>query len=305
MANPVKTNSFEGLIPKEIIEPWVKKVQTRSAIASLVPSSPVLFGTNEAFVFDSGEAEIVGEGDLKSSSDVTRTQYVTNSFTIQKTVRMSRQLEWADQSHRLQIINRILETLEPAMARGLDYAVFFGVNPATGASSVHVPNYIADGAHVIDPAGKASYQILDEAMTAVAGSGFTPQHLALSSGFGATFASQRDQDGRRLYPEFKFIEGENSTLEAYKTAISKTVSGEILTGDRAQYKGTQAFLGDFNALKWGVVNNLGLQRIEYGDPDGQGDLMRKNEIAFRVEMTYGFGIADDKAFARIAAPAAA
>ena len=39
--------------------------------------------------------------------------------------------------------------------------------------------------------------------------------------------------------------------------------------------------------------------IEYGDPDGLGDLQRMNQIALRAEVVYGVGIMDLNAFAKI------
>ena len=43
--------------------------------------------------------------------------------------------------------------------------------------------------------------------------------------------------------------------------------------------------------------------IRYGDPDGNGDLQRNNQVAFRAEVVYGWGIADLEAFAVIKKPA--
>ena len=39
--------------------------------------------------------------------------------------------------------------------------------------------------------------------------------------------------------------------------------------------------------------------IEYGDPDGLGDLQRQNQIAIRAEVVYGIGIMDSNAFVKI------
>lgn len=39
--------------------------------------------------------------------------------------------------------------------------------------------------------------------------------------------------------------------------------------------------------------------IEYGDPDGQGDLQRTNQIVLRAETYVGFCVLDPKAFALI------
>lgn len=302
MANPVRTNNLAPFkLPTAVVEPWLEKIKDQSVIASLIPSSPVLFGTTEAFSFSSGEAEIVGEGDKKSSNDVTVQRWETNSFTLQKTVRFSRQLDWADKSHRLRIIDRILEDLQPALARGFDYAALFGVNPKTGEASNYVPNYIAKTKQVIKAGDRNGYEMLDEAAGLLAGVGYTAQHIALSPALAHKFNSTRDLDGRRLYDSFSPVQGTTSSIEGLKSTVAQAVSGNILTGDRAALKNTQAFVGDFSAIKWGIVTDLGLQKIEYGDPDGQGDLMRTNEIAFRVEAHYGFGIADTDAFVRVTA----
>lgn len=42
-----------------------------------------------------------------------------------------------------------------------------------------------------------------------------------------------------------------------------------------------------------------MEIIEYGDPDGQGDLKRTNEVVLRAEAWVGWGILDKSAFARV------
>lgn len=299
--NPIRVNNIQPKIPTAVIRPWLEEVKEKSVIASLIPSSPVLFGETEAFTFDTGEAEIIGEGDKKSSNDLTVKKYVTNSFTLQKTVRFSRQLDWADKSHRLNIINRILDTLAPALARGFDYAALYGVNPKTGEASTYVPHYVAETTQVVSAGTRNGYEVLDEAAGIIAGNGYSAQHIALAPDFAHKISTARDIDGRRLYDSFSPVQGSTSSIEGLKSVVGTPVAGKILTGDRAALAGTKAFVGDFNALKWGLVTDLGLQKIEYGDPDGRGDLMRTNELAFRVEAHYGFGIADPNAFVRVTA----
>ena len=61
-----------------------------------------------------------------------------------------------------------------------------------------------------------------------------------------------------------------------------------------------AIVGDFeNAFRWGYAKNIPLEIIPYGDPDGQGDLKRTNEIVLRSEAFIGWGILDAASFARI------
>lgn len=60
-------------------------------------------------------------------------------------------------------------------------------------------------------------------------------------------------------------------------------------------------VGDFtNAFKWGYAENIPLEIIEYGDPDGTGrDLKAYNEVLLRAEAYIGWGILDERAFARV------
>lgn len=39
--------------------------------------------------------------------------------------------------------------------------------------------------------------------------------------------------------------------------------------------------------------------IEFGDPDGLGDLKRQNQLALRLEVVYGWGVMDLDGFATV------
>ena len=59
-------------------------------------------------------------------------------------------------------------------------------------------------------------------------------------------------------------------------------------------------MGDFeNAFRWGYADEIPMEVIQYGDPDGQGDLKRTNEVVLRAEAWIGWGILNKDAFARI------
>lgn len=63
---------------------------------------------------------------------------------------------------------------------------------------------------------------------------------------------------------------------------------------------TQSYVGDFaNAFKWGYAKQIPIEIIPYGDPDGNGDLKRTNQVFIRAEAWIGWGILDPSAFARI------
>lgn len=61
-----------------------------------------------------------------------------------------------------------------------------------------------------------------------------------------------------------------------------------------------AYAGDFqSAMRWGYTQSVKTEIIQYGDPDGQGDLKRTNEIVIRAEAYIGWGIIDPDSFVRI------
>ena len=61
-----------------------------------------------------------------------------------------------------------------------------------------------------------------------------------------------------------------------------------------------AYVGDFaHAFRWGYADQIPMEVIQYGDPDGQGDLKRTNEVVLRAEAWIGWGILCKEAFARV------
>src|SRR5690625_6450992 len=62
-------------IPTQILDPWLKNVSDGAVVPQLSGATPMKFGAGEAFIFDIGEAEYVGEGSQKGPSTITsRTQ---------------------------------------------------------------------------------------------------------------------------------------------------------------------------------------------------------------------------------------
>ena len=99
----------------------------------------------------------------------------------------------------------------------------------------------------------------------------------------------------KLYPNFALTTA-TSELDGHRASVSNTV-GAI--GVAAVATTVKAFVGDFSAIRWGIQRQIGLERIDFGDPDGAGDLKRNNQVAFRAEVVYGWAIADLNAFAKI------
>lgn len=74
-------------------------------------------------------------------------------------------------------------------------------------------------------------------------------------------------------------------------AQGNTVSGQPEAADT----GVRGIVGDFqNGIRWGIQRDLPLELIQFGDPDGQGDLKRQNQIALRLEIVYGWYVFTEK-----------
>lgn len=284
------------VIPTQILDPWLGKIQSGSTVAALSGQTPMKFGKGQAFTFDIGEAEYVGEGANKGASTVTKTVQTVDPFKFHKTVRWTEEVMWADEDHQLEVVSEILSLIQPALSRALDYGVFHGINPTGGAAVAAMTQRLVNTTNSVEiaPADKP-YANIDAADALVLADGYVPGDIALDPAFSSKFTSLRTTEGVKLYPEFRLGTGV-SELEGHRASTSKTVGA---LGVAAVASNVRAFVGDFSAIRWGIQRAIGLEVIQYGDPDGQGDLKRNNQVAFRAEVVYGWGIADLNAFAKI------
>ena len=122
------------------------------------------------------------------------------------------------------------------------------------------------------------------------------QQLALDPTWASKFSSARAaQTEQKLYPDFR-LDTAVSQLDGHRASVSNTVGAINIAATDTKVK---AFVGDFSAIRWGIQRQIGMELIEYGDPDGGGDLKRNNQVAFRAEVVYGWGIATLAAFAKV------
>lgn len=283
-------------VPDQILDPWLGKVTNGSTVATLSDSIPMKFGVGQAMTFDIGEAEYVGEGANKGASTVTPTTKTVNPFKFHKTVRWTEEVMWADEDHQMGVVSQILDLIQPALSRALDFGVFHEINPTGGAVVAAMDGGLKDTTNSVEIAAAAPYTYLDSADALVLADGYVPRDVAIDPSWAASFSTLRGSSSeQKLYPNFQ-LGTAVSELDGHRASVSNTVGA---VGVAAVATTVKAFVGDFNAIRWGIQRQLGLEVIRYGDPDGQGDLKRNNQIAFRAEVVYGWGIADLNAFAKI------
>jgi hypothetical protein len=284
-------------IPKQKIDPWLGKIKNGSAVASLSTPTPMTYGEGESWTFDIGEAEYVAEGGAKGASTVTPTTKTVKPFKFHKTLRFNEEVLWADEDRQLEVVDEILALIQPALSRALDFGVFHEINPTGGAVVAAMNGGLTDTTNLVEyVAADKPYVSLDAADALVLADGYVPRDIALDPTYAAKFSALRGTSSeQKLYPNFR-LGVETSELDGHRASVSNTVRG---TGVLAVDTKVLGFVGDFSAIRWGVQKSIGLEVIRFGDPDGGGDLKRYNQVAFRAEVVYGWGIADLNAFAKI------
>ncbi len=280
-------------IPTQILDPWLGKVRYGSSVATLSDSIPMQFGSGQSMTFDIGEAELVLEGANKGPSTVTPTTKTVTPHKFHKTVRWTEEVMWANDDYQMNVVQQILNEIQPALSRALDYGVFHGINPNDGAVAASITESLSDTTNSVEVAAQKPYELLDAADALVLADSYVPRDVAVDPSQAALFRSARGVNSEvRLHPNFT-LGTEVSELEGHRASVNKTVGA---VGVAAVATNVKAFVGDFSAIRWGVQRAIGLEVIRYGDPDGQGDLKRNNQVAFRAEVVYGWGIADLNAF---------
>lgn len=285
-------------LPNEILDPWLGKVQGGSTIAALSNSIPMKFGNGTSMTFDIGEAEYVGEGANKGASTITPTTVTTAPFKFHKTVRWTEEVKWADEDEKVDVVRQVLDLIQPSLSRALDYGVIHGINPTGGAAVAGMTQKLSAATNQVErvTASDKPYANLDAADALVLANSYVPSDFALDPALAAKFSSLRGVNSeQRLYPNFKLTTAV-SELDNHRASVSKTVQALGVAATPSKILG---IIGDFSAIRWGIQRAIGIEMIEYGDPDGGGDLKRNNQVAFRAEVVYGWGIADLLAFALI------
>lgn len=302
MANPLRTDALD--LANHQGETWTKNIRG-GVLSQLAPQDPqIKVGSTDHFVFTgTPKAELVGEGENKSSNDGTPGKVTANTYTVQITYRFSNQLMWEDEDYQTGIVDGLVANIAIALSRALDLIAIHGINPKTGDVSSAVSEYFTkagNGIGRVVSTGDADSDI-EAAAAALQGAGYVATGIAFDPAYAGKLARSRDNNGVKLYPELGLGFG-FTNFQGLQAAASDTVSGrqELDPADVT----VQALFGDFNAFQWGVAREVPLETIEYGNPDGLGDLKRTNEIAIRAEAVIGFAIFDYKAFSLVeAAPA--
>jgi hypothetical protein len=289
-------------LPTNIAPGLWEKAQTGSAVGVLSGRTPMLFGETSLMTFTTRpRAEYVGEGADKASSTVGFGTKTVTPKKVQVTLRFNEEVLWADDDYQTGILRTCAAAAGDALARALDLGVFHRINPLTGTAVTSITEYLTQTTNVVEildgtgaNAPKGPELEVEAAAGLIVADGFTPNGIAFDPSYAWSAATERYSDGRKKFPEL----GLGVDVTAFGGMRASTTSTVSATPE-ATNTNVKGIVGDWNQLVWGVQKDIPLELIKFGDPDGQGDLKRKNQIAIRTEVVYGWAFMDLNAFAVI------
>ena len=283
-----KTSMATNFKPETVKEVF-SKVKGHSSIIKLAKQMPVAFSGNDIFIFSlDGEAAIVGEGAQKPAGEANVQPLTVNPVKIVYQHRVSDEFLRASEEKALAMLEAFTDGFSKKIGRALDIMAFHGVNPATLTASDKIGDNHLDTCTSVTYVNGQPEKALTDSISLIGDYDVTG--YALSKTF-ATDLGNYKENGVSQYPEFKM--GANpGKLVGTACDVNSTVS-------KGNTKAL-AYVGDFEgAFRWGYADQIPMEVIQFGDPDGQGDLKRTNEVVLRAETWIGWGILDKEAFGRV------
>lgn len=286
------------LFKPELVTEVMSKVQGYSVLAKLSNQTPIPFNGTEQFIFNlEGNAQIVGEGEQKGAGQSNLTSVVIKPMKFVYQARMTYEFKYASEEKRLNMLKAYADGFAKKIAVAVDIASLHGLEPKSMTDASFRATNSFDGqitGNIVTFDADKIDDNIDAAVQAVVAKGGEVTGIAMSPLAGQSLAKLK-VNGVVQYPEFRFGQNPDS-FYGMKSDINKNL---VVTGGTAEKD--HVIVGDFqNKFKWGYAENIPMEIIEYGDPDGTGrDLKAYNEICLRTEAFIGWGILDTDAFARV------
>ena len=288
----ITTETVKVLLPRELDTSMLEDTRKTSTVAKLSAREAQRFGEKEYPLFnDLPKAEFVNEGAQKASTNIGFTTVKSTPKKAQVTLRFNEEVQWADEDSQLGVLSEVANAGSVALSRALDLGIYHKINPLTG-TKITGWTAVTDTAKKATLGGGVDADAVVRTATGLVindGTGSQVNGLALDPKMswdlaGLQALSGGQPTGTPRYPGLGFGTDITSFM-GINAAQGDTVSGTPEAADT----GVRAILGDFQrGIRWAVQRNLPVELIRFGDPDGQGDLKRNNQIALRLEIVYGW-----------------
>lgn len=302
----ISTDTVKVRLPKQLDTSMLEDTRNLSTVAKLSAREAQRFGEVDYIMFnDLPRAEFVEEGAQKAPTNVSYQTVKATPKKAQVTLRFNEEVLWADEDYQLGVLSEVAQAGSVALSRALDLGLYHRINPLTGTAIDAWTNYVNATTNRVELAvGTDADAVIREAVGLVINGGGNVNGLALDPKMswdlaGLQALSGGQPTGTPRYPNLGFGTDITNFL-GINAAQGSTVSG---TPEAEEDTNVRAILGDYQrGLRWAVQRDLPVELIRYGDPDGQGDLKRQNQVGMRLEIVYGWYV-DSSKFAVVEAAA--
>ena len=285
----------KALLPTNVSRNIWKEALAQSIVPGLASNVPIIIGDNTfPMVATRPAASIVGEGQNKPDSSIGLTSKTIKP--IKAVVGLEFTME-AIEANPGGILGLMESEMAAALARQVDLAILFGRQASNGAAISGVTEFLnattkrQELNYAVSGAGNLDAQIwsgVGQLMT----NNKPVTGFALDPRLVFQVANARDKNGVRVNPGLN-MGTELGSYGGLPATVSMSVSGQV---DASADTGVRGFAGNWDALRFGYALKLATKKIEYGDPFGNGDLQRRNAVAFMTEAIFGWAIMDQDAF---------
>ena len=287
-----------SLFPVELEKTLFNKVKGHSSLVKMSASEAVPFCGKDIFTFSfTNHLAVVGESGDKPVGDASIVAKTIKPIKVVYQERVSDEFMYAAEEKQIEYLQAFTDGFAKELGRGLDIMALHGFNPNTNtAASTIIGNnhfdYEIQEANTIAYAAANADTNIDDAVAKVEGAEYEVNGCIIAPVVRSDLAKLTTSGKGRAYAEFAFG-GCPDKLGAMTLDSNATVS---VNGGN-----DRAYVGDFkNCFRWGIAKEIPLKVIEYGNPDGQGDLQAKNQVVLRAEAYIGWAIMDNAAFAKVA-----
>lgn len=288
-----------GLVAPDVVSEILEKAVQDSAVQKLARKVPLsLAGSNLIVQTTSPEAGVVGEGQAKPVTSIGLGGKVLKPIKVAAIVRWS---EETAQKNPGRVIELIQEQLAGAITRAFDLAVLHGKS----TSGVAIPGveYVNQTTNRVElgstPANKGglSIDLLNgAALVEEADPSYTVNGIAASAGLRSKLLRAVDSSGRPLYASGMSLATSTGDILGLPAVVTPAVSGKIGANPDAK---TRAFAGDWSKLVYGFAQDINFKfsnEATLTDGSETVNLWQTNQEAALCEATFGWAIADPKAF---------
>lgn len=303
MANGALLDTTKLIIPDSYLPKIYNKITENAVIPSLIAETPQLYNnTDILYMKKKPVAQYVQpvEGGTKERTDAEFGTKEMHKFKIQTTIRMTEDMIFANDDNTAtdDQLDLIFSEMGNSLGQAVDAGMIHQFDPHTKGTVTDAATVaLSKIAHEVTATSNIQSDA-DSLPDSIIAAGYNVNGIALDTMYANELRKLRNADGMRLYPEVPLTVNTMGSFDGLNAVVSGNVSGRSFEG--LEETGIRAIIGDWTMAQWGIIRQMALRRFDVGDPDNSGyDLAYKNEVAFRLEMIFAFGIVDDDAFAML------